>query len=124
MAHSVRTNYPLTHLPLGGGSATQRVEATDTTVLLTDEEFARLPSNIFSNGTLDDLGAVPSSGDAVTVQAVVVAAPAALTSAAAAGANPTKAEHDAVVADLSALRITLANTLVALKGTGKPMASS
>jgi hypothetical protein len=124
MAHSVRTNFALTQLPLGGGSATQRVEAADTTVLLTDEEFARLPSTIFSNGTLDDLGAVSSDGDAVTSQAVVVAAPAALASAATAGANPTAAEHDALRADVAALRTTVANLLVALKGTGKPMASS
>lgn len=124
MAHSVRTNFPLTQLPLGGGSATQRIEAADTTVLLTDEEFARLPSNIFTNGTLDDLGAASGDGDVVSLQAAFVAAPAALTAAAAAGANPTKAEHDALLADVSALRVTVANLLVALKGSGKPMASS
>jgi hypothetical protein len=120
MAHSVRTNLPLTQLPLGSGSATQRVEAVDTVVLLTDDEFARLPSNVFSNGTLDDLGALPSSGDAVTIQSALVAAPAALTSSVAV-ASPTKAEYDALRADVSALRTTVANLLVALKGAGLPM---
>lgn len=124
MAHSVRTNKALTQLPLGGGTNTQRIEATDTTVLLTEEEFARLPSDIFSNGTLDDLGSVAGAGDAVSAQAAVVAAPAAVTSVVAAGAAPTKAEYDALRADVVALRTTVANLLVALKGTGKPMAAS
>lgn len=123
MAHSVRTNRALTQLPMGSGTETQRVEAVDTVVLLTDDEFARLPSNVFSNGTLDDLGAVSDDGDAVSTQATVVAAPAALTSAAAVAA-PTQAEYDALRADVAALRTTVANLLVALKGTGKPMASS
>jgi hypothetical protein len=124
MARSVRTNRALTQLPMGAGTETQRIEVVDTVVLLTDAEFARLPSNIFSNGTLDDLGAVDNTGDTVTAQAPVVAAPAALTSAVTVGANPTAAEHDALRADVAALRITVANLLVALKGTGKPMASS
>jgi hypothetical protein len=125
MAHSVRTNFPLTQLPLGGGSQTQRVEAVDTTVLLTDEEFARLPSNIFTNGTLDDLGDVGHDGDHVTTQAAMVAAPAALTSVAITGGeSPTEAEHNALLVDLAALRTTVANLLVALKGSGKPMSST
>lgn len=51
-------------------------------------------------------------------QAANVAAPAALTSAAAVGANPTKAEFDKTVADLVALRTTLAAELAALKAAG------
>lgn len=120
MPHSVRTNVTLTQLPLGPGSDTQRVELVDTVVLLTDAEFARLPSNIFSNGTLDDLGPVAGAGDSVAVQAPMVAAPAALTSAAAVAA-PTKPEYDALRADVVALRTTVANLLVAIKGAGLPM---
>lgn len=51
-------------------------------------------------------------------QSVTVAAPAALTGAAAAGANPTKAEYDKTVADVVALRSTVAALLTALKNAG------
>lgn len=66
-----------------------------------------------------------SSGDAVYVQAAVVAAPAALTSAAITGGeSPTEAEHNALQADVAALRTTVAAILTSLKGSGKPMAAS
>lgn len=123
MPRSVRTNFALTQLPKGSGTETQRIEAAETVVLLTDEEFARLPSDIFTDGALDDLGGVGAPGDSVSTQAAVVAAPAALTSAVAAAA-PTKGEYDALRADVVALRTTVANLLVALKGAGKPMAAS
>lgn len=42
----------------------------------------------------------------------------ALTSAAAAGATPTKAEHDAVVADLAATRTTVNDLVVKLRAAG------
>ena len=93
------------------------------TVILTDSEFAKIRQSLIP-GTVVDNGIVAGVEDSVITQAAVVAAPAALTSAAAAGATPTKAEFDKVVADLTALRTTVANLLTALKGSGKPMAAS
>lgn len=101
-------------LPNGG------VYQAGQSVLLTDEQFAKISPSLIP-GTVVDNG---YQGDGVTTQAAAVAAPAALTSVVAAGANPTKAEYDALRADVSALRTTVANLLTALKGTGKPMASS
>lgn len=49
--------------------------------------------------------------------ATAVAAPAALTSAVAVAA-PTKAEYDALRADVVALRTTVANLLTAIQNTG------
>lgn len=87
--------------------------------VLSDAEFARIPTSLFP-GTVVDGG---FSGDGVTVQAATVAAPAALTSAAATGGDaPTEAEYNALRTDVSNVRTTLANTLTALKGTQKPMA--
>jgi hypothetical protein len=122
MPHSVRTNRALVQLPKGDGTATQRIEATNTTVLLTDAEYARIPQAIFSSGELTDLGAVGIDGDAVVAQGAHVAAVGALTGAAAAGATPTKAEHDALVADLATIRTALNATIAALTGTGKALA--
>lgn len=57
-------------------------------------------------------------------QAALVAAPAALTSAAITGGeSPTEAEHNAVQADVAALRTTVADILTALKA-GAIMASA
>lgn len=56
-----------------------------------------------------------SAGKGVAVTAVVgktASAPAALTAAAAAGANPTKAEFDKTVADQVAMRTTIAALVV------------
>lgn len=123
MPHSVTTNQPLTELPKGGGSATQRVEAANTTVVLTDEEFARLPSNIFSSGKLTDAGANADPYDAVSLQAATVAAPAALTAPATFNATTyTATEVNALRNDVAALRTTVANLITALRGAGRPMA--
>lgn len=122
MPRSVRTNVALLQLPKGSGSETQRIEATNTTLTLTDDEWARVPSSVVSGGQLTDLGAVAGTGDGVSIQGTHVNAPAAITGAAAAGANPTKAEHDALVADVTALRATLVATLNALSGSGKALA--
>lgn len=124
MSHSVRTNLPLLQVPMGPGTDTRRIEATNTTVTLTDAEYARIPSSAFSSGDLTDLGPVSDSGDSVATQAAFVAPAAALTAAAAAGANPTKAEFDALLADVTALRTKLNAALSALQGAGKPMAAS
>jgi hypothetical protein len=62
---------------------------------------------------------VPAKGRArESGQSVTVAAPAALTSVVAAGATPTKAEYDALRADVTALRTTVAALLTALKNGG------
>lgn len=74
---------------------------------------------------LADLTSAAGAADAVYTQAAVVAAPSALTSAAITGGEaPTEAEHNAVQADVAALRTTVAALLVALKGAGKPMAAA
>lgn len=80
------------------------------TVTLTDEEFAQIPSHLFP-GTVIDAGAVASAGDAVVTQGTHVT----LTSANAAGANPTQAEFNALRADVVALA-------AALEGTGRALA--
>lgn len=49
-------------------------------------------------------------------QGVAVADAAALTSAAAAGATPTKAEYDALQADVAALRATVVALQTSLRG--------
>lgn len=122
------------------------VPNAQTTVNITSDAFNSIPSSMFTNSHLQDMGAVPDGTDAVVTQAAFVAAPAAMTSTdttsangvAAAGANPTKAEYDVVVtlvnelktdhnalrADVSALRGTVAALQTALAGSGKPMAAS
>jgi hypothetical protein len=63
-------------------------------------------------------------GGAGFTQAAVVAAPGALTSAAITGGeSPTEAEHNALQADVAALRTTVAAILTSLKA-GSIMASS
>lgn len=78
-------------------------------------------------GGLADLAAAVASAspDAVTVQAAVISAPAALTSVAITGGeSPTEAEHNAALVDIAALHAKVTALLAALKGTGKPMASA
>lgn len=90
------------------------------TVTLTDAQFNQINSALIP-GTVIDNGFV-AGGDAVTTQGTDVAnlaaatatAPVALTSVVAAGANPTKAEYDALRADVVALRTTLAAVVVDL----------
>lgn len=111
MARRVRTEASLVSLPKGPDNETQRIEASGTEVTLTDAEYARLSPTAFTSGKLTDLGAVAEPGDAVVTQAAAVT----MASTVAAGANPTKAEFDALRTDVS-------NILAALKGAGKPMA--
>lgn len=122
-------------------------QATDV-VRVSDDEFTALTAaGRFTDLTLTDGGNVANEGDEVYDQSAVVAAPAALTSVAPAaltsaqitgGQSPTEGEYNqaqadiaalrvtaaALVVDVAALRVTLAATLVALKGTGKPIASA
>jgi hypothetical protein len=116
-------------------------------VIVTDATFSALTdAGRFTDGTLTDLGAVEPGDDLVSVQGSFVAAPAALTTttiaavtaANAAGGTPTAAEHNALVADVTALRTkqaalladitalrsTVSSLLAALAGVGKPMAPS
>jgi hypothetical protein len=61
----------------------------------------------------------PAAGKAREArQGAAVAAVGALTGAAAAGSTPTKAEFDAVVADLATLRTKLNAALTALRDAG------
>jgi hypothetical protein len=140
MGRSVTIKAGQSNVQLPNGAA---YNAGDT-VILTDAEWAQISTDPDISTYLQDNGAADTTGDQVNIQAVDVAAPAALTatapaaltSAHAAGANPTGAEFNAlqddvvalrgtvaaVVTDLTAVRTTLANTLAAIKGTGKPMA--
>lgn len=92
-------------------------------VRISDEQHDQLVADgAFDGDLLTDLGAVPDDeGDEVYVQGTAVPAPAALTSTVAVGATPTKAEFDALRADVVSLRGTVAALLTALSGTGKPL---
>lgn len=117
MLHSVTIASGKTQILLPNGHAYDAGE----TVLLSEAQYARL--NQDAVGTLYTYnGPVPD--DEVITQAANVAAPAALTATAAAGANPTKAEFDALLDDVTALRTKVAAILTALTGSGKPMASA
>lgn len=122
MPHNVRTNIALIQLPKGAGSETQRIEASGTTVLLTDDEYNRLPSVAFSSGDLTDLGAVGLTGDAVAAQATHVSANPALTAPATFNGTYTVAEHNLLRNDVATLQATVNALLTALTGPGKPMA--
>lgn len=67
--------------------------------------------------------AATTSVAGVVKMATLVAAPAAITATAAAGSAPTKTEYDALLADVTALRTTVANLLSALKTAGSAAAS-
>ena len=99
-----------------GGTYNENDEVT-----LTDEQYEQIGASALGD-EVTDLGPVGDTGGAVVAQAANVAAAAALTAVAAAGANPTKAEFDALLADVTALRTKLNAVLTALTGEGKPMA--
>ena len=125
MSHNVRTNLALIQLPKGSGTDTQRIEISGTTVLLTNDEYNRLPSSAFTSGDLTDLGVVADvGGSPVTVQAAFVTAPAALTAPADLGATYTQANVNALRTDVAALRTTLNAVLTALQAAGGPMKAS
>lgn len=98
MARSVTIAAGLTQVVLPDGGSYDGGE----TVTLNDEQFAAIPADNFP-GTVIDNGFVAEPGDEVVD---AVAAPA-LTSTVAAGATPTKAEFDALRADVVALRTAL-----------------
>ncbi len=103
-----------------------QVYQTGDVVTVTDAQFNSLTNaGAFGGGspTLTDGGAAANPGDNVYTQGATVAAPTALTSAAASGGEaPTEAEYNALRTDVSNLRTTVANLLTALKGAGKPLA--
>lgn len=127
MAHKVQTVVGNVTLPGVG-----LVETAGTIVTLDDDDFQKIPAAAFP-GKLTDLGVTTG---AVSAQANVVAAPAALTSsqnATAAAtdlatsqalANALKANYNQLQADVVALRTTVANILTELKTAGGPMKSS
>lgn len=131
MPHKVTAASGTVNIELPNGSSLSAGQSA----VLTDEQFSHLPSSIFP-GTLIDNGLVGAGGDAVTTQAPVVAAPAALTATANATANATdlatavalananKTQGNAILTDLTALRTTVAAILTALKTAGGPMAAS
>jgi hypothetical protein len=103
MPHAVRVNKANTNLPNGF------YYPVNANVVLSDEQFARLASDIFTSGTCTDMGVVGMAGEAVTTQGPAVT----LTSTQIAGA-PTQAQYNALQADVAAL-----NT--ALSGPGKAL---
>lgn len=107
-------------------------------VTLTDSDFAKIPAANLYGGASALFTAAPTvvaGTDGVTTQGSLItltaAAPAAQTSAAAVGSTPTKAEFDKTVADITALRTTVAAAVVDvtavrtnLTGVGKALAAS
>lgn len=134
MAHKVTAASGTTNIELPNG----RSISAGQSAVLTDEQFSQIPSGLFP-GTLIDNGVIGATGDLVTTQAPVVAAPAALTSSAPAAvtssqnattnaatqsgsyvqadvqtitalANALKVNYNAAQVDIAALRTTLAAT--------------
>ena len=113
-------------------------------VILTDAQFSQLrqaliPATVIDDGVVEGVEdqVVTQSANIAAIGALTSTAPAALTAVAAAGAAPTDAEFDALLADVTALRTTLAATqadvatvrtkvnaiLTALTGSGLPIAA-
>lgn len=115
MAHEVTVNED--NVEVGGS-----VYDAGAVVVVTDETYdALVAADRFSDGTLTDGAVVPDDdGDAVYTQSASPGAPAALTAVPAVAA-PTKAEYDALLADVTALRGTVADLITALTGAGKPL---
>lgn len=90
------------------------------TVTISDAQWLQISSGALANYVTDN-GVVTGAEDQVLTQGAAVAAPAALTSANAAGSTPTQAEFNKVVADLVALRTTVAALQANLTGTSKPL---
>lgn len=112
------------------------VPNAQTTVNITVDAFNQIPSVMFTNSHLQDMGAVPDPTDGVVTQAAFVAVPAAVTSVQEATvngsdlattqalANSLKIKYNAAQVDIAALRGTVAALQAALAGVGKPMAAS
>jgi len=98
---------------------------TGSTAVVSETVYAAMvAAGRITDGTISLAASAPVDDDPVSIQAPFVAAPAALTSANAAGSTPTQAEFNALRTDLTNLRNTQAALLTALKGAGKPMAAS
>lgn len=92
---------------------------------------AQLPASIgdFEQGAaVADQGALTASAPAALTStapaALTASAPAALTATTAAGANPTDDEYDALLADVTALRTTVAAIVVDLTALRTPLAAA
>lgn len=73
---------------------------------------------ILKHGIGHDAALYLSNGTLSPQKAVTVAAPTAIGSVVAAGANPTKAEYDTLRTDVINLRTTVAALLTSLKNAG------
>ncbi len=82
--------------------------------VLAANDVSELPAGV--GGT--SVGAATTSTAGVVKKAAAVTALPAMTGAAAAGTTPTKAEHDALVADITNLRTTLSDLIAKLKTAG------
>jgi len=108
------------------------------TPVLTDEQFSLLNPNVFTDGTLTDLGELGPSGDAVTTQgnAVTLTSAQSATAAVATTAPTTTTPYGFTTSAQAAALITLVNALqvsynalqvdvaalnTALSGAGKPL---
>jgi len=127
MARSVTIAAGKTNVLLPNGNLYQ----AGTVVTISDADFLRINPTLIPGIVID--GGTVAGGDNVITQGVKVtltgAAPAALTSAAAVAA-PTKVEFDKVVADLVALRASVAAHVVdtaalvaSLTGAGKSLSA-
>jgi hypothetical protein len=134
MAHKVTAANGVANIQLPNGSVINGAGAvlpdgvtvvqTSGSAVLTDEQFAQLPSSLFP-GTLIDGGVIGSGSDAVTTQAVDVANVAALSSASTANATDlasAEALANALKADVATLRTALNSLLTNLRVAGGPMA--
>ena len=83
--------------------------------ILQAKDTTELPPGV--GGTLVTAATTSTAG--IVKQATTVAAPAAMTSVVATGATPTKAEYDALRADVVALRTTVATLLANQKTAGQ-----
>lgn len=108
MGHNILVNED--HVDVGG-----TVYNTGDTLVISDDLFDQLTTaGAFTDNVLDDTGVVSDNPD----DAVFVStAQPAVTSVVAAGANPTKAEYDALRVDVLALRTALSGA----PGAGKPL---
>lgn len=132
MPRKVRTNFANTTLPGVG-----QIDAANTSVVLTDSDFSRIPASAFAGGSplLTDQGYQGESGDGVTIQGAAVAAQGALTSSQNATTNASdlataitlvnalKVNYNAAQVDIAALRTKVNELQAALSGANKPLSA-
>lgn len=116
MPRSIKTLVPLVEVPGHG-----RIEAAQTTIILTDDEYSDIQPEAFSTNKLQDLG--PTGP--MSVQANFVTNAAALTAPATFNATTyTASELNALRTDVAALQAKINAILAALRVNGGPMKAS